>query len=190
MKRLLLIVLFLSAMLSLVSTATEADLYQSWHSRCLGGDLEIIDQQMRKFEERIAKDSSDDLARAYLGSAHTLKAKYTTWPGTKLSNLKRGKQLLNSAVNRSPENLRVRMVRAIACYKVPKRFKVREIAVKDFQKIIEPAKKGSGLSEGERQVILYYAYLTWQEEKLKGAESLKQACLSINQSSKYAKLLK
>jgi len=172
------------------SQASHADLYRSWHDQCLKGEISVIDSHISKFENSLVQNPSDDLARVYLGSACALKAKHAKWPGTKLSNLNRAKSLMNKAVTGSPDNTRVRMVRAIACYKVPKRFKVRKIAIRDFEKIIPHAKSGHGLKEGERQVILYYAYLTWTEEGRSNAESLKAACLKINDKSKYAQRLK
>ncbi|MFC5051117.1 hypothetical protein ACFPK9_10925 [Rubritalea spongiae] len=176
----------------LVSTPQSANknsTYLNWHNLCLNADTDTIDTQIKKFESQIAIHPNDNLAKAYLGSAYALRAKSSTWWLTKLKYLNKGKATMNAAIAAAPNDPRVRMVRAIAYYKVPKRFDLRPTSISDFKQIIPVAlKNASPLAINERQAILYYAYLAYEDENLKGAETFKQACYKLNSSSKYGKL--
>lgn len=165
--------------------------YKQWHDICLQGDVDKIEEQIAKFEAQITANPKDDLARAYLGSSYALKAKHSLFPPTKLSSLKKGKALLEEAVKGSPDNPRVRMVRAIAYYRVPKRFDTRPTSVADFENLLEETKKKSSvLQKNEKQVILYYAWLAFTEEKNQHAAEAKALCHKLDPDSEYGKLTK
>lgn len=175
--------------LLLAGEAPQHVTYLAWHNQCLTAQTKDIDPQIKKFEAAIAANPNDNLAKAYLGSAYALRAKGSFWGPTKLSYLKRGKKLMDSAVAADPNNLRVRMVRAIAYSKVPKRFKVRATSVADFEKIL-PLAAGhkTSLATNERQAICYYAYTTYLEEGHIDAAKTKAICRDIDPNSKYGKL--
>ncbi len=169
--------------------AASIETYRKWHDVCLGGDTDRIDTQIRKFETQITNNPADHLAQAFLGSACALRAKAGCWPPSKLKFLKLGKQHLDSAVAAAPADARVRMVRAIAYYKVPERFGVRPTALKDFELLIPIAKNPEGrLKTNERQAILYYAHLAYQNDGRPGAAALKTSCHQLAPDSSYGKL--
>lgn len=164
-------------------------LYLEWHNACLSGKTKDIDPHIKKYEAQLKADDNDQLARVYLGSACALRAKASFWGPTKLKYLKRGQKLMDAAVNAAPNDPRVRMVRAIGSYKVPKRFNRRPIAVADFEKLLPLASKNtSALDTNERQAILYYAWLTFKEENHKDAQKAKKRCHQLAPDSKYGKL--
>jgi len=164
-------------------------LYKQWHDICLSGKTKDIDLQIEKFEAQLKKNPKDYLAQVYLGSACALRAKASFWGPSKLKFLMRGQKLMDSAVDSAPNDLRVRMVRAIGSYRVPKKFKRRPIAIQDFKTLVPAAKnKQNNLQTNERQVILYYAYLTYKEEGVNGAEKIKASCHQLAPDSKYGKL--
>jgi hypothetical protein len=183
-------------LVSLLSTGmlcgeTTPELYKRWHDVCLAGDTRQIDGQIGMYEARLARDSKDQLARAYLGSACALRAKHSFWGPTKLQFLKRGRALLDAAVLSAPDDARVRMVRAIGYYKVPRRFGVRPVAINDFKRLVPVAKRPGGkLTTRECQAVLYYAFLTYSEEGEPGAEELKTSCHRLDPASDYGKLTK
>lgn len=173
------------------STLDDSDKLRKWHDVCLEGDTDKIDQQIKKFEAELKATPNNNLARAYLGSAYALKAKYSFFPTTKLNSLKKGRSLMEAAVAGSPNNPRVRMVRAIAYYKVPKRFRTRATSVADFEKLLGAIKEDrSDLRANEKQVILYYAFLAFTEAKHKSTNEAKTMCHKINPKSSYGKLTK
>lgn len=178
---------FLAGGPSLASPET----YKKWNDACLVGGTTEIDIEIKKFEARLTSNPKDHLARAYLGSACSLRARAGFWGPSKLKFLKLGQKHLNDAVTAAPNDHRVRMVRAIGYYRIPIRFKLRAIAVSDFKKIIPVAKDSKGgLRSIERQVILYHAYLAFSEEGEPGAAALKTACHGINPASTYGKRTK
>lgn len=165
------------------------ELYLEWHNRCLEGTTSEIDAQIKRFEASLRADNNDQLARVYLGSACALRAKASFWGPTKLKYLRRGQMLMDQAVEAAPDHPRVRMVRAIASYKVPKRFGRRKIAIADFEKLMPAVtQQASALQMNERQVILYYAWLTFKEEGHKDAHQVRSTCHRLAPDSKYGKL--
>ncbi|QQL46046.1 hypothetical protein [Sulfuriroseicoccus oceanibius] len=184
------------AALSVVSVRADADaksarLYYAWHQMCLVDDTDAIDRQIARYEKKLKADANDHLAKAYLGSACALRAKASFWGPTKLKFLRRGEKLMNGAVNAAPNDARVRMVRAIGFYKIPKRFDKRPTSLKDFEKLIPVATgKNNALEVNERQAVLYYAWLAFKEEGHEQAAELKAACHRLAPNSKYGKLTK
>ncbi len=167
----------------------EHELYYAWHNVCLSGDTDTIDAQINRYEAKVKSNHGDQLARAYLGSAHALRAKASLWPPAKIKHIRKGQSLMDEAVQQAPHDPRVRMIRAIGSYKVPKRFGRRKIALTDFEKLIPiAASDSSGLMINERQVILYYAWLTFKEEHHPDASKAKKRCHALAPDSKYGKL--
>lgn len=172
-------------------SGTKADTYKTWHDVCLAGNVDEIDTQIAKFESRLKTNPNDHLARVYLGSAQALRAKHSSWPLTKLNYLRKGEKNFDSAVKQAPKDARVRMVRAIAGYKVPKRFNRRPTSLKDFEFLIPITKEPKGrLKKNERQVVLYYASLAYAEDGRDSAASLKKLCHQLDPKSKYGQLTK
>ena len=164
-------------------------IYHQWHNICLNGDTDQIDAQIKRFEARLKTNPNDQLARVYLGSANALRAKASFWVLTKLKYVKEGQRLMDEAVQKAPTQPRVRLIRAAASYKVPKQFGRRKIAIADFEKLMPIAADGpSNLTDNERQVILYYAWLTFKDDKHPRADKAKALCHAIAPNSKYGKL--
>lgn len=170
-------------------SAASFETYKKWHDVCVKGDTGQIDAEIKKFEAQLAKNPNDHLAEAFLGSACALRAKSGIWPPSKVKFLKLGKKHLDSAVAAVPDDVRVRMVRAIAYYKVPLRFDVRPISLKDFEILVPIAKNPRGrLKLNEQQAILYYAYLAYKEDARASANELKNFCHRLAPDSSYGKL--
>jgi len=164
--------------------------YQEWHDKCLAtDDVKVIDSYIARFQARFDADPSDQLAKVYLGSACTLRSAASSWGPKKLDFLKKGGRMMDEAAGADWHNPRVRFLRGTNGYKVPKRFKRRPVAVEDFTYLMPIAIKGGhGLSQRERQAMLYYAWRTFDEEghKEKAARA-KSACHQMDPSSWYGK---
>ena len=172
----------------LASAAKNYETYYNWHLKALDGDLADIDAQIVQFTERLHADPNDHLARAYLGSSYALRARESTWPPTRLKYLKLGRKTIDQAVAAAPANPRIRLIRAIAYYRVPLRFKVRHTSLNDFEILIPIAQApDSPLDLNERQALLYYAFLAHQEANLPTAAALKNACHRLDPSSTLGK---
>jgi hypothetical protein len=163
--------------------------YLAWHNECLSGKTRTIDAKMKAFEQCLKTNPNDHLATVYLGSASALRAKASFWGPSKLKYLKRGQKLMDAAIKAAPNDPRVRMVRAIGYYKVPKRFNCRKTSIKDFETLLPIVEhKPSLLLINERQAILYYAHLAFSEEGHDDADRVKKLCHQLDPKSKYGKL--
>ncbi len=189
------LVLLLGVQINTIATPADAseplNQYRAWHEAALQGDVDEIDVCIEKFEEQLRLHPEDSLAKVYLGSTCALRAKESFWGMTKLEYLERADQLMNEAVAEAPDNPRVRMIRAISLYKLPERFDKRPVALADFQQLVPIARDGkSDLTLSERQAILYYAYLSYEDADMPGAEQLKADCHRLAPDSEYGKLTK
>ena len=165
------------------------DTLKKWHDICISGNVKQIDDQIDNFEKHLNSNSNDYLAQVYLGGAYALRAEASFWGPSKLSYLKRAEKMMDTAVAAAPSDARVRMVNAIGSYRIPVRFKRRAIAVRDFKILVPIAKSDDGeLTVRERQAVLYYAFLTFTEEGINGAQELKGLCHQLDSGSKYGKL--
>lgn len=181
-------IIIFTALLTGSARAGKADDYQQWHEQCQRAkDTTTIDHMIDRYQSRLESDPEDQLAKVYLGSAHTLRSAESFWGPTKLEHLKKGGALMDAAVAAAPNNPRVRFIRAVNGYKVPKRFKRRSVAVSDFVVLVPIAEKGGhGLSKRERQAMLFYAWKTFSEEnQIANAARAKQACHTLNPKSWY-----
>ncbi|MBK1835557.1 hypothetical protein [Roseibacillus ishigakijimensis] len=176
------------AKLAAQATPEALQQYRAWHEVCLQGNVDQIDQQIANFQQQLAAHPGDSLAKAFLGSAYALRAKFGKWPPSKLANLKRGRELMNEAIVEAPHDGRVRMVRAIAYYRIPKRFGVRETSLADFNLLVPAAQKKKPFTRSERQAILYYAALAYRDENIAGAGELMAQCRALDPDSSYGKL--
>ena len=182
---------FLGSLSAAPSTAKRAQLYQLWNEQSIVGGVDVVDTQIDRLKKALAKDPSDELARAFLGSSFALRAKHGWWGPTKLSDLKKGKKLLELAVQRAPQDPRVRLVRAAAYSRVPKKFGVRNTSISDFETLVRIADQGqkSDLTANERQAIYYFAAQLWTEEN-RSAANLYQRCISVSPNSAYGRKAK
>jgi tetratricopeptide (TPR) repeat protein len=112
--------------------------------------------------ERWSKEQPTNyLLMAYLGSTYTLDSR-DAWPGPgKITYLRNGGRLLDTAVAGAPDNPAVRFVRAIDYYELPAIFGKRQIARDDFQILVRQidgeVKTPYTLNIETQQAIYYYA---------------------------------
>ncbi len=86
-------------------------------------------------------NKNDKETMCYLGSATTMMAK-TTWnPFKKTSYVDKGIALMDKAVELDPDNVSVRMTRAMNSIRLPSMFNRRDIAVEDFEHLVDIIEK-------------------------------------------------
>ncbi len=82
-------------------------------------------------------NKNDKEAMCYLGSATTMMGK-TTWnPIKKTSYVNKGIALMDKAVELDPDNVSVRMTRAMNSIRLPSMFSRRDIAVEDLEHLVD-----------------------------------------------------
>lgn len=100
------------------------------------GSIEVsgAPSQAQDYLERVLDiDPDDQLARAYLGSATTMRARDSWNVITRVSNANRGIALIDEAVRHDRENIRLRLLRANHSYSLPDMFERELIALDDFR---------------------------------------------------------
>ncbi len=69
---------------------------------------------------RLLDGRKDVISQGYLASMYFFKSKYVKFPTTKFKFFKRGKELLNSLIEKNPKNIELRYIRYIFQHQIPK----------------------------------------------------------------------
>lgn len=161
-RPLMLGIAWLALSLSLYGEIRSND-WHSLHEQGVRGNKEAVVQCIEQLEQVLEEQPQNQLARAYLGSAYTLRSR-DLWIGPqKLESLRHGGALMDQAVAQAPLNPEVRLVRAINSLSLPRIFNRRKIAVEDFKLLVAQAAQ-PGLDPSQRQAIYYYAGLAQETE--------------------------
>ena len=117
-------------------------------------------------------DKSDNETLCYLGSANTLMAN-TTWnPMRKLSYANRGIALMDKAVRRDPDNVSVRMTRAINSRRLPSFLRRGNVALEDFEYLAGLIAKNPDFPRSIKKTI--YTHLAELYSKAKDRASARE----------------
>ncbi len=132
------------------------DLYR----RGLAGDKAAVVECIDRLEAVLKSDGGNQLARVYLGSAYTLRSRDLGFGPKKLKALNHGIALMDEAVSAAPNDLKVRLARALTTQSLPFFSGRAASSRKDFQMLAAAAHRSpEKLNEGELQVIFYNAGL-------------------------------
>lgn len=133
-----------------------AELYR----RGLAGDKAAVVQCIAKLEDVLQAQPGNQLARVYLGSAYTLRSRDLGIGLNKLRTLRRGLAIMDEAVAASPNESKVRLVRALTDAELPGFFGRAESSRKDFVRLAATAEAApEKFEEGDLQIIFFRAGL-------------------------------
>jgi len=113
-----------------------------YHDRAAAGDNDAVEKGFTYLDRALELDSSNAVALAYRGSLWTMRARDAWWPFNKLSKVDRGVDEMDKAVDRAPENITVRLVRAINGVQLPEMFHRLPVALKDFDHLLKTPEFG------------------------------------------------
>ncbi|MGM0664412.1 MAG: hypothetical protein ACQET7_09535 [Thermodesulfobacteriota bacterium] len=105
----------------------------TYHAMALKDSKAYTGKAVRSLEEAYQKRPDDFTALCYLGSAYTLLAKDRWNPVSRLMYLNKGFKYMDKAVQKDPDNVTLRLVRANNSKAMPKFFERRSIAYEDFE---------------------------------------------------------
>lgn len=133
---------------------TDTDLKQAiaLHEQARLGDENAVQKTLDLLRPMI---TSDALAQAYYGSALTLKGRDAWMPWIKIKYVEQGLDHLDGAVDKAPDNLEIRLVRAAVGINLPERFQRLGSAGKDLKFI-----NGSALF-GAQSPAFTQSYFFW-----------------------------
>lgn len=153
MNRLILVLLALLSwpLLAPAQSARVADLY----ARGLAGDKEAVSECIRVLEETLVTKPDDQLARVYLGSAYTLRARDRSFGKSKLDALRKGVALMDEAAAGAPKNANVLLTRAVTNEALPVFLGRRKAAREQLEELVALVEKDPAALKPADQQLLY-----------------------------------
>lgn len=162
------------------------------HQLAEAGDPSAAQKAYELFQKAVAKYPEEFLFEAYCGSSLSLIGRWSTDGSTFFTNGIQGIRMVEKAVQKAPDDIRVRLVRANHSYRLPEAFFHRTAtAITDFEYIVQRCEKGNDtLSPSEYQEILYklgdsYSRLGMDQE----AKSAWGKLLALDPDSKYREVI-
>jgi tetratricopeptide (TPR) repeat protein len=142
------------------------------HDAAVAGDKKTSQQAIEHFEKMLEADPDNELARVYLGSSWTLRSRDMGLGPGKMDALKKGGRLMDEAVNNAPQDIPVRLVRAINYLQLPAIFGKRDTARSELQAIMTAIGEGKtpaarDLPVEVKQVAFYYGAQALEQLKKK-----------------------
>jgi tetratricopeptide (TPR) repeat protein len=117
-----------------IQALTELGVY--YHDLGVADDKKAVEKSEEIFEKILAQDPTNAFATGYYGSVLSLKARDAKMPWTKIKYAKQGFEQLDKSIQMNPDDLDVRLIRAMNSYQVPKIMKRLPVALEDFNFII------------------------------------------------------
>lgn len=108
----------------------------AYHNDGASGNKESVEKGFACLDTLLALDPTNAMALAYRGSLWTMRGRDAWWPFTKMSDVDKGIDELDKAVDLAPENVSIRLVRGINSVRLPSMFKRLGIAIKDFYYLV------------------------------------------------------
>ena len=148
---------------------------------------DATDRAEELFKAILEKKTDHTEAMVYYGSLLTIKGRDAFLPWSKMSYVKEGCELMDKAVRMDPENINLRIRRAINNINLPGIFNRKSYFLEDFDYIRNhPA--FSGFKPDLQQQIYYYSAIAFDEnnEPDKSREMYQQV-ININKENKLGK---
>ncbi len=142
-------ILLLFAILNLAFVNISFD-RKEYYEVLSGSSLEAIDSLLVKLDN----EASSSQIIAYKGTLFMKKSSFLKSPGKKMELFKKGMQLLESEINKSPENVEYRFLRLSVQENVPPFLKYQKDIKKDKEMIIREYKK---LDDELKRIIIEYS---------------------------------
>ncbi len=106
------------------------------HEAGVKGDSDAVDVALEKFERILESDPENMEALVFFGSASTLKAR-DVGIFQRMRWVRQGVEAMDRAFETAPNNISVRIVRAVNSYQLPAFLGRRKVADEDFRLLLE-----------------------------------------------------
>ncbi|MBA3544565.1 MAG: hypothetical protein H0T83_09040 [Chthoniobacterales bacterium] len=124
------------------------------YARGLAGDKEAVSECIRLLEEILVTKPDDQLARVYLGSAYTLRARDRSFGKSKLDALHKGVALMDEAAAAAPKNANVLLTRAVTNEALPVFLGRRKAARAQLEELVAQVEKDpAALKPADKQLL-------------------------------------
>lgn len=108
-----------------------------YHDLGVAGDQKAVERGEELLKKALLLDPNNAYAMGFYGSILSLKARDASMPWTKVKYAKQGFEQLDKSIGMNPDDLDVRLIRAMNSYQVPKIMKRLSLSLEDFDFIIK-----------------------------------------------------
>lgn len=120
------------------------------------GDKRAVAECVDKLEAALKTEPNNQLARAYLGTAYTLRSRDLGFGSEKLQTLKHGGALMDEAVAAAPNDVHVRLVRAVTNQALPFFLGRKKFANDELNALLAIAASDEKRFDQRELQLLYY----------------------------------
>lgn len=157
-----------------------------YHDQGVAGNDDAVDKGFTCLDKVLQIDPSNAMALAYRGSLWTLRARDAWWPFTKMKDVDKGVDEMDKAVDLAPDNVSVRLVRAINSVNLPSMFRRLPIALKDFEHLMNDS-TFAGFNPHLQAAIYCWAGIAYNNDgQTAKAKELLQKAVSADPNSETA----
>ena len=163
------------------------DLGIAYHNEGVAGNKEAVEKGFACFDTALALDPTNAVALAFRGSLWTMRGRDAWWPFTKMSDVDKGIDQMDKAVDLAPDNVSVRLTRGINSVQLPSMFKRLGTAIKDFYYLLNsPA--FPHYDPSLKSTIYYWSGFAYkQDNQREKAKELLQKAIDAAPESESAK---
>lgn len=147
-----------------------------YHDLGVAGDHKAVEQGEQLFKNALSLDPNNAFAMGFYGSILSLKARDAKIPWTRIKYAKKGFEQLDKSIQMNPDDLDVRLIRAMNSYQVPKIMKRLPLSLEDFDFIIKHETFKTWTPEHRAFVYLHFGKaLEKDDQHEKAKEFIEQA---------------
>lgn len=127
------------------------------HQKAVDGDEKAVKEVFKQLKEIRKKAPSNNLVEAYYGSTIALLGRDASDTMDRFRLVRKGMKILDSAVQKEPNNTEIRILRGYVSYNIPEMYFQRtSTAIEDFEFLISQYEKDSSIfSENMFWKLLY-----------------------------------
>lgn len=159
----------------------------AYHDLGVDGDKKAVEKGEQLFKRILELDSTHAVGLAYLGSIYSLRARDSVMPWSKLKHAKKAIELLDHPAVTESEDLNVHLIRAMNSYEVPKFLDRLNVALEEFDFIVNHQHFSEWPSPKRAFVYLHFGKAHEKDGNDAAAEKYYQLAINEAPGSDYAK---
>ena len=162
----------------------------AYHEKAEMGEKNAMSECEDILNHVLEIDQSNSIAMAYLGSALTIRGREATLPWKKIKYVKQGIEKIDKAVEKKPNNLTVRLVRAMNSLNLPSFFNRLKYSIEDFTFIIDSEDFKNWSNQDQSRIYYNFGLAYKKQEKTTEAQKKFELAIQIDQESTWGKKAK